>query len=282
MLRQPWSELDTLDLSRYPVYTEDDYFTCAAVKSELDGALGSYGAWLLTSYSDKDNFHGQNTTTIEDVKNIAQLCQVKNMQCCVHAIGDRANRVLLDVYEGVLGDNINTDHRWRVEHAQHLAESDIPRFSQGAFIASMQGIHCTSDAPFVVDRLGVDRAQKGAYAWRALLDEGVKIANGTDAPVESLNPFESIYASISRTRLDGKEAFFPEQSMTRIEALQSYTSDNAYAAKEENKKGRLAPGLSADFILLDRDLESCQISDIPTTRVLATYVDGDLRYSIDY
>ncbi len=279
MLRQPWSALDTLDLSDYPVYTDDNYFTCAAIKSELDGALGSYGAWLLRPYSDKNNFHGQNTTTVEEVKNIAQLCKKKSMQCCVHAIGDRANRVLLDVYEGVLADQIKSDHRWRVEHAQHLAVSDIPRFAAGKFIASMQGIHCTSDAPFVVDRLGVDRAQKGAYAWRALLDSGTKIANGTDAPVESLNPFESIYASIARKRPDGSEAFFPEQSMTRIEALQSYTSANAYAAKEENIKGRLAPGLAADFIILDRDLESCPIEDIPDTEVEATYIDGELRYT---
>ncbi len=277
MLRQPWAELRDLDMSSYPIIDAGEkYFTCRAIKSELDGALGSYGAWLLDDYSDKDGFHGQNTTKVEDVKNIAELCLDRNMQLCVHAIGDRANQITLDIFEAVAQKG--NELRWRIEHAQHLAPEDVGRFSKLNAIASMQGVHCTSDAPFVVKRLGVQRAKLGAYAWRSLLDTGVKIANGTDAPVESLNPYENIYASVTRKYGNGEEAFFPEQKMTRLEALKSYTIDNAFAAFEEQDKGSLEIGKLADMTVVDRDLLRCAEDELPLARALMTIVGGEIKY----
>src|SRR5690606_7489935 len=183
MVRHPYEKLKG-HMDGLPIIgVGRDMFTCRAIKSEVDGALGSFGAWLLEPYADKPGFSGQNTTSIYDVKGIADLAIEHDMQLCVHAIGDRANRVVLDIYEHSLAALPDTaDPRWRIEHAQHLHPSDMPRFAKHSIIASMQGIHCTSDAPFVVKRLGEDRARTGAYAWRSLLDLGVTIANGTDAP----------------------------------------------------------------------------------------------------
>jgi predicted amidohydrolase YtcJ len=142
----------------------------------------------------------------------------------------------------------------------------------------MQGIHCTSDAPFVVKRLGETRAKNGAYAWRSLLDAGVTIANGTDAPVEDVDPIKSFYASVTRKRADNGMTFFPEQSMTREEAIYSYTLGNAYAAFEEDIKGSITPGKVADIVILDRDLINCAEDDILSTKVLYTIVDGEVKY----
>jgi predicted amidohydrolase YtcJ len=257
----------------------DHFFTCRAIKSEVDGALGAFGAWLLRPYRDKPDFHGQNTTPIKDVKNIADLAIAHDMQLCVHAIGDRANRVVLDIYEQVFSDNPQKQNiRWRIEHAQHLDTTDIPRFKSLGVIASMQGIHCTSDAPFVEKRLGQIRSQKGAYAWRSLLDKGVIIANGTDAPVEDVDPIPSFYASVTRKRVDSGLEFFPEQSMTREEAVYSYTLGNAFAAFEEDWKGSLEVGKVADFVILSKDLIRCSDDEILETEVLATYVDGKEKY----
>ena len=168
--------------------------------------------------------------------------------------------------------------RWRVEHAQHLDTSDIPRFSQLGVIASMQGIHCTSDAPFVEKRLGRARAKYGAYPWRSLLDAGAVIANGTDAPVEDVDPLESFYASVTRKRIDNGFTFFPEQCMTRYEALKSYTIDAAYAGIEEDIKGSLEPGKLADIVILSHDLLQCSEDEILDTEVLYTLVGGEIKY----
>ena len=256
------------------------YLTCRAIKAYLDGALGSFGAWLLKPYRDKPGFTGQNVTEIEELEEIARLAMAHNMQLCVHAIGDRANRELLDLYSRVFEENPgNADLRWRVEHAQHLDTADIPRFKEMEVIASMQGIHCTSDAPFVVRRLGKERAQFGAYPWRSLLDAGVHIANGTDTPVEDVDPLPCLYASVTRRRTDGSEAFFPEQRMSRQEALYSYTSGNAHAAFEAEQKGSLAAGKLADLVILDTDLSTCPDEDILSATVLHTIVGGEFKYS---
>ncbi|MBL0099705.1 MAG: amidohydrolase family protein [Saprospiraceae bacterium] len=255
------------------------FYTCNAIKSEVDGALGAFGAWLLEPYNDKPNFKGQNTTDIYDVKRIADMAIQNKMQFCVHAIGDRANRVVLDIYEGVMSQHPELkDLRWRIEHAQHLSKDDIPRFAKNGIIASMQGIHCTSDAPFVVKRLGVDRSRIGAYAWRSLLDSGVVVANGTDAPVEDVDPIKSFYASVTRKREDSGFEFFPEQKMTRKEAIYSYTLGNAYAAFEEKIKGSLRPGKVADIVILSKDLINCSEEDILKTKVLYTITDGKVRF----
>jgi predicted amidohydrolase YtcJ len=279
MLRHPYEELKG-HMDGFPILRSGtDMFTCRAIKSEVDGALGSFGAWLLEPYNDKPGFTGQNTTSIYDIKGIADLAIENGMQMCVHAIGDRANRVVLDIYEGVISAHPDSNGlRWRIEHAQHLNPTDIPRFKQLGIIASMQGIHCTSDAPFVVKRLGEERARFGAYAWRSLLDQGVIIANGTDAPVERIDPVSNFYASVTRKRLDNGQVFFNEQAMTREEAIYSYTLGNAYAAFEEDIKGSLEPGKWADIVLLSENLLNCPEDRIPVTKVLWTMVGGEVKY----
>lgn len=257
----------------------NNFYTCNAIKSEIDGALGAFGAWLLAPYTDKPGFVGQNTTDISEVKAIAELALAEDMQLCVHAIGDRANRVVVDIYEGMLAQVPNgTDKRWRVEHAQHLDPVDIPRFARNGIIASMQGIHCTSDAPFVEKRLGEERAKVGAYAWRSLLDAGVTVANGTDAPVEDVDPIPSFYASVTRKRIDNEMEFFTEQSMTRAEAIYSYTLGNAYAAFEEELKGSISTGKVADITIMSKDLINCTEKEILASEVLYTIVDGKVKY----
>ncbi len=256
----------------------EDFYTCRAIKSEVDGALGAFGAWLIEPYNDKPDFHGQNTTDIYEVKKIADIAMANDMQLCVHAIGDRANKAVLDIFEGTIGHASNKDLRWRVEHAQHLDTADIPRFKELNAIASMQGIHCTSDAPFVEKRLGKERAKYGSYPWRSLLDHGVIIANGTDAPVEDVDPIPSFYASVTRKRIDTGFEFYPEQSMTREEAIYSYTLGNAYAAFEENIKGSIEKGKYADIVILSKNLIQCSDEEIPETEVLYTIVNGKVKF----
>jgi predicted amidohydrolase YtcJ len=251
------------------------FFTVRAVKAYFDGALGSYGAWLLEPYSDKPDSYGQNTTPLDTIAAIAAACRDQNLQCCVHAIGDRGNREILNVFEKT---GMKPDSRWRVEHAQHIDPADQPRFKQLGVIASMQAIHCTSDAPFVVKRLGETRARTGAYAWRNLLNSGAHISNGTDTPVEDVNPFPCLFASVTRQYRPSEPAFYPEQAMTRQEALLSYTIWNAYAAFEEKDKGSLAVGKLADIVILDRDILRCNPLLIPQTKVIATIVGGKTVY----
>ncbi|THH41734.1 amidohydrolase [Neolewinella litorea] len=274
MLRHDYDEMAG-NMAGLPHY--GDRFECSAIKSELDGALGSYGAWLLEPYFDNPGFTGQNTTEVATVDSIAQLAVANNMQLCVHAIGDRANRETLDLMAKYVGDA--QDKRWRIEHAQHLHPDDIPRFAELGVIASMQGIHCTSDALFAETRLGTERARSGAYPWRSLLDAGAVVTNGTDAPVEDVDPIESFYATVTRKRADGKATFFPEQSMTREEALHSYTAAPAYAAFQEDERGTLVPGLQADFVLLSNNLLDCDEDRILATEVLATYVAGEPAFT---
>lgn len=280
MVRHSYNEMNNGKLDNFPIIDAgDNFFTVRAIKTEVDGALGSFGAWLLRPYADKPNFTGQNTTTIEEVENIATLAVKHDLQLCVHAIGDRANREVLDIFQNLLPNHPKKDKwRWRIEHAQHLDPTDIPRFKDMGVIASMQGIHCTSDAPFVVSRLGEERSRLGAYPWRSLLDAGVIVANGTDAPVEDVSALASIYASVTRKRQDTGMEFFPEQSMTRAEALYSYTLGNAYAAFEEESKGSLEVGKLGDIVVLSNDLLTCEAEAIPTTEVMMTIVNGVVKY----
>ena len=267
-------------LQRFPwINLGNHYFTVNGIKTEVDGALGSFGAWLLRPYQDKADFEGQNTTDVAEVKKIAEMARAQKLQLCVHAIGDRANRVCLDIMETELKkDPKGKELRWRIEHAQHLDPDDIPRFKKLGVIAAMQAVHCTSDAPFVVKRLGEDRARKGAYAWRSLLDAGAVVTNGTDAPVEDVDPLPSFYASVTRRRADSGLIFFPEQKITREEAIYSYTMANAYAAFEEKDKGSLEKGKLADFVVLSQDLTKCRDEEILGTKVLKTLVGGKEKF----
>ena len=278
MLRHSYEEMNG-NLKQFPIIDAGNhFFTCRSIKTEVDGALGSYGAWLLKSYNDKQHFVGQNTTTIEEVTNIARLAAENDLQLCVHAIGDRANREVINIFENQIKANPTKDWRWRIEHAQHLHPKDIPRFKEWGIIASMQGIHCTSDAPFVVDRLGEKRAREGAYPWRSLLDAGVLIANGTDAPVEDVDPLESFYASVTRKRADTGLEFFTEQKMTREEGLYSYTLGNAFAGFEEKDKGSLEVGKLADVTILTKDLRKCADEEILAAEVVYTIVGGEVKF----
>lgn len=256
------------------------YFTSRAIKDYIDGALGSYGAWLLAPYEDKPGFYGQNTTSIEELTQVASLAMQHDMQYCVHAIGDRANREVLNIYEKEFKDNPNKkDLRWRIEHAQHIDPQDIPRFAQLGVIASMQGIHCTSDAPFVVKRLGEKRAREGAYPWRSLLDAGAVVMDGTDTPVEEVNPLDCFYATVTRKRTTPPMMeFFPEQKMTRAEGIKAYTISNAYGAFEEKDKGSLETGKLADIVVLSKDLSTCTDEEILQTQVLQTIVGGKVKF----
>ena len=208
-----------------------------AVKRLLDGALGAHGAWLLEPYADLPTSTGLNTTPIEELKETARLAIENDFQLCTHAIGDRANREVLTIYEQAFADHSEKKAlRWRVEHAQHLGPSDIPRFGRLGVIAAMQGVHCTSDGPWVVKKLGEERAKEGAYVWRSIMDGGAIICNGTDAPVEDIDPIPSFYATVTR-KMKGGTAFFPEQRLSREEALRTYTLNGAYAAFQEDLLG---------------------------------------------
>lgn len=256
----------------------DQFLTCRALKRSIDGALGAHGAWLLAPYQDLPTSSGLNTASIESVTETAKLAIKNDFQVCVHAIGDRANREVLDIYEKMFRDFPSQfPRRWRIEHAQHLHPDDIPRFGKLGVIASMQGIHCTSDAIFVPQRLGMRRSEKGAYVWKSLIDSGAIVTNGTDAPVEDVDPIASFYASVTR-RLTDKVTFFPEQVLTREQAIRSYTIDNAYAAFEESIKGSLVPGKLADIVVLSNDLIQCDAEEIKNTHVEMTIIDGRIAF----
>jgi predicted amidohydrolase YtcJ len=248
--------------------------TVRAIKRYGDGALGTHGAWMLKPYLDNDS-SGMATTPVDELEETARLAREHGFQLCVHAIGDRANRETLDIYEeATAGEG---DLRWRIEHAQHLDPDDIPRFGQLSVIASMQGIHCTSDAPFVPKRLGDDRAAAGAYVWRSLLDSGATIVNGTDAPIEDISPVQNFRSTVTRRSSNG-ETFYPEQSMTRLEALASATSEPAFAAFEESIKGKLVPGMLADIVVLSHDLLEAPEAELADAQVEMTIVGGHILY----
>ncbi len=268
------------NLKNFPILNAGNhFFTSRAIKGYLDGALGSFGAWLLESYNDKPDFHGQNVTPIEEIERIAGLAAKNKLQYCVHAIGDRGNREMLDLFEKIFKTMPDqSDFRWRIEHSQHIDPTDIPRFGQLGVIAAMQAVHCTSDSPFVVKRLGEQRAREGAYPWRSLLDSDAVVTNGTDAPVEDVDPIESFYASVTRKRVGSDVAFFPEQCMTRAEGLKAYTLSNAYAAFEEKDKGSLEIGKLADVTVLSKNLLTCADDEIMDTEIVYTIIGGKVKY----
>src|SRR5688572_2953915 len=254
-----------------------DFLTVKAIKVSIDGALGSYGAWLLEPYSDRAGWVGQPTFNIDSLKAIADFAWNNNLQLCVHAIGDRANREVINIYSEKVSTDKNKDHRWRIEHAQHVNPVEIPRFREWNIIASMQGIHCTSDAPFVPKRLGDKRSEEGAYVWKSFLNAGVVVNNGTDTPVEDVDPIACFYSSVTRKLKDGSE-LYPAQKMTREEAIYSYTMANAYAAFQEKEKGSLEKGKFADIVVVSNNLITCKEEDVQNTKVVMTIVGGKVKY----
>jgi len=256
----------------------DHRLTIAAIKKTMDGALGSRGAWMLADYADLPGKTGLNQFPMSEMAEAAQIALDNDVQFCVHCIGDRANREVLDVYEAAFKSKPNAkDLRWRIEHAQHLNSADIPRFGKLGVIASMQGIHATSDAPFVLARLGPARAEEGAYVWQKLMKSGAVISNGTDTPVERINPIANYYSTVTRKLKDGT-TFFPEQRMTREEGPKSMTLDAAYAAKEETIKGSLEVGKLADVTVLSGDLLKVPDEQIQGTKIVYTIVGGKIAF----
>ena len=260
----------------------DDFLTIRSIKINADGALGSRGAWLIDHYSDRPGHHGMPTQSMEYVYKVAKNGILSGFQVNSHAIGDRANREILNQYEIVFNEfpNLAKDHRWRIEHAQHIDPVDIPRFGSLKVIASIQGIHMSSDRPWAIDRLGEKRIIESAYVWRDLINNGAILINGSDVPVEPINPIASFYASSTRKTLKGfpEGGFEPSQKMTRLEALKSYTINAAYGAFEENKKGSIEIGKFADFTVFSQNLITIPDDKILDTKVLYTIVNGKIEY----
>ena len=258
----------------------NDFLTVRAIKRQIDGALGAHGAWLLAPYADLPDSVGLVLEPLEDIEQAARIALQHGFQVNTHAIGDRANREVLDLYErlwsqsGVAGHDL----RWRIEHAQHIDPDDIPRFGTLGVIAAVQGVHAASDGPWIPTRLAEERAERTSYRWRELLDAGAILNNGTDAPVESIDPIASFHASVSRRMSNGKP-FFPGQAMTRMEAIRSYTLDNAYSAFEDEVKGSLTPGKYADIVVLSEHILTVEESKIPNAKVDYTIVGGQVRHA---
>ena len=260
----------------------NDFLTVRSIKKQIDGALGAHGAWLLEPYSDLPASDGLVLETVEDIEATAEAAVRHGYQLNTHAIGDRAVREVLDLYERVW-DRMEVEGRelrWRIEHAQHIRPEDVPRFGELGVIASIQAVHGTSDGPWIPTRLGDERAEVTSQPWRDLFRTGAVVTNGTDVPVERISPIASFYSSVTRIMVNG-ERFYPEHVMTREEALKTYTINGAYAAFEENLKGSLTPGKYADFIVLSQDLLTVDEALIPDTKVDMTFIGGELRYQRD-
>ncbi len=254
------------------------FLTVLSIKRQIDGALGPHGAWMLDPYEDLPESTGLMLEPVDDIARTAEIAIRHGYQVNTHAIGDRANRETLDIYEEAFKTIPNgPELRWRIEHAQHLHPDDVARFAELGVIAAMQGIHCTSDGPWVLKRLGEERAKYGAYLWRDFMNAGVVVTNGTDVPVEDSNPIASYHASVTRKMKNG-ELFFPEQKMTREEALKSYTLANAYAAFEEQVKGSITPGKYADITVLSKDILTVPDDEILDAKAVYTILGGKVRY----
>ncbi len=262
--------------------TTDNLLTIRSIKLNADGALGSRGAWLLAEYTDRPNHFGHETMPMDFVLDVSQKGLEHGFQVCTHAIGDRTNQEVLDRYEQAFNENPEgaANHRFRIEHAQHLHPNDIPRFGQLKVIPAMQAIHMASDRPWAIDRLGEQRIVDGAYVWKKLLESGAIIVNGTDVPVEPINPIPSFYASVSRRTLKGmpEGGFEPDQKMTREEALRSYTLDAAYGEFAENVKGSIEVGKLADFTVFTKDIMTVSEDELLTTEVAMTIIGGEIVY----
>lgn len=260
-----------------------DWLTIRSIKLYGDGALGSRGAWLLEPYSDRPGHVGNPITPSNVIEAVGKAGLEHGFQVCTHAIGDRSNQEVLDAYEAAYGafPEAAKDARFRIEHAQHLDPEDIPRFSELGIIPAMQAIHMSSDRPWAIDRLGQKRIDEGAYMWQALLESGATIVNGTDAPVEPIDPIACFYASVTRRTLSGDPpgGFEPAQKMTREQALASYTTGPAYGSFLEERKGSIEVGKWADLTVFSQDLMAVPDDEILNTEVVMTIVGGKVRYS---
>jgi predicted amidohydrolase YtcJ len=253
----------------------DDRLRLNSVKAFADGALGPQTALMIDPYEGSDNNRGISTLDKEEMIENVQKASAAGLSSTIHAIGDKANHDVLDVYEAVRKEEDTPRLRHRIEHVQLLHPDDFNRLGQLGIIASMQSIHATSDMLMADKYWGARSA--GAYAWRTLLNAGTRLVFGSDSPVESFNPFLGIHAAVTRRRADGSpspDGWYPEQRLTVAEAVHGFTMGAAYASYEEARKGSLAPGKLADLIVLDRDIFSIDPMEIAETKVIATMIDG--------
>ncbi len=266
-----------------PMIDPDHMITVRSIKLHCDGALGPRGAWLLEEYTDRHDHFGHETLPMQVVSEVSEKALASGFQVCSHAIGDRANREVLDRYEAAFKKfpDINSkDVRFRIEHAQHLNVNDIPRFGEMGIVAAMQAVHMSSDRPWAIDRLGKDRIEEGAYVWQKLLQSGAKIINGTDAPVEPVDPLPSFFASVARKTLKGlpEGGYETDQSMSRDEALRSFTLDAAFGEFDEDFKGSIEVGKAADFTVFDKNIMTIPEMEILNTKVAMTIINGEVLY----
>lgn len=275
------SGLDNMVLIAGPEPTPwlyDDHLRMGGVKFVLDGALGSRGAWLTADYADAPGERGLPMISDTQLRNVMSRGAMDNFQVAAHAIGDAANHELLNAIEE-LNDTYKGDRRWRVEHAQNITPSDLPRFGPLGAIASMQPVHEASDWRMATARLGEARLT-GAYAWKSMLDNRVPLAFGSDAPVENPNPFAGIAVAMSREDAQGEPAggWMPQQRIGFEAALDGFTRQASYAGFAEKKFGSLVPGQRADFLLIDRDISTARPTDIRQTQVLESWIGGKRVY----
>jgi len=259
----------------------DQHLTVRSIgEITADGALGSRSAWMLEPYNDAPDDTGINVTSMDRIREIAEIGLEEDYQIAVHAIGDRANRETLDLYASLFegADASGEALRWRIEHAQHLHPDDLPRFADMGVIASMQAIHACSDAPYNYERLGAERVEQGAYPWRTLWEDGAVVGNGTDVPVEAIDPLASFHCTVTREVPNSDTTFTPEETLDRRQALESYTTKNAYAAFEEDVKGTLATGKLADIAVLSDNILEIPAGEIRNAEVDLTVLGGDVVY----
>ena len=260
----------------------DQHLTVRAIgEVTVDGALGSRSAWMLEPYDDAPNDTGINVTPMDRVRDIAEIALAEDYQLAVHAIGDRANRESLDLFADLFADPAvdGAALRWRIEHAQHLHPDDIPRFADLGVIASMQAIHACSDAPYNYQRLGAERVEQGAYVWRTLWEDNAVVGNGTDVPVEKIDPLASLHCTVARQVPGTDTTFTPDEVLSRRRALKSYTINNARMAFEEDVKGTLTPGKVADVAVLSQNILTGPAERLREASVDYTVVGGDVVYT---
>lgn len=260
----------------------NDHLTIRSIKMAADGALGSRGAWLIEEYTDASGEYGHEVQPMTHIDSLTQEAYKAGFQVCIHAIGDRANKEVLDLYERTFQAGLQEDPRFRIEHAQHMRGEDIPRFAELGVIPAMQAIHMASDRPWAIDRLGKERIEEGAYMWQSLLESGARIVNGTDAPVEPIDPLPSFYASVARKTLKGtpEEGYEMDQRMTRAQTLRSYTLDAAYGAFMEDIIGSIEVGKYADFAILDKNIMEVPEQEILDAKVTMTIIGGEVVYEL--
>lgn len=269
--------------AKQPTFTsKDKRLSLRSVKITVDGALGSRGAALLEPYSDKPESKGLLIIKEPTIQAITELALKHGFQVAAHAIGDHANRVVLNAYEKAMANMpFADDPRLRIEHAQILDADDIPRFGSLGVIASIQATHCTSDMPWVPTRIGKERTDEGAYVWRKLLASGARVVGGSDAPVESANPLWGLYSSVTRQRHDGTPdgGWNSDQALTLYEAIASYTSEAAYAVFQEQSIGKLRAGMQADLVVLSKDVLALPAKELLSTEVVYTVSDGKIVFA---